>query len=208
MSSPYRWEITKRIVDRRVMAIVRSDGAAQAEAVSDALLVAGLDVLEISLTTPGALGVIERLSERHPAALIGAGTVLDAPSARSAVLAGARFLVAPSFSEEVLRTGHRYGAVVAPGCQTPTEIEAAVSAGADLVKLFPAGQLGPAYVRAVRAALPQAPIMATGGVGAGNAREWLDAGAVALGVGGSLTADVGSAGTRAAEILAAVADRD
>ncbi|MCW3003609.1 MAG: 2-dehydro-3-deoxyphosphogluconate aldolase/4-hydroxy-2-oxoglutarate aldolase [Conexibacter sp.] len=206
MSHTYRWEITRRIVARRVMAIVRSDSAAEAEEISDALLLAGLDVLEVSLTTPGALGAIERLAARHPGALIGAGTVLDAPTARSAVLAGARFLVAPSFCEEVLRTGHRYGAVVAPGCQTPTEIEAAVSAGADLVKLFPAGQFGPGYVSAVRAALPQAPIMATGGVGAANAREWLDAGAVALGVGGALTRDAASAGARAAELLAAIGD--
>jgi 2-dehydro-3-deoxyphosphogluconate aldolase/(4S)-4-hydroxy-2-oxoglutarate aldolase len=204
MTDHYRWDITARIVQRRVMAIVRSASAAEAEEVADALLHAGLDVLEVSLTTPGALGAIERLCARHPSALVGAGTVLDAPSARSAVLAGARFLVAPSLSEEVIRIGHRYGAAVAPGCQTPTEIEAALSAGADLVKLFPAGQLGPGYVRAVRAALPQAPIMATGGVGADNAAEWLQAGAVALGVGGSLTRDAASAPQRAAELLAAI----
>jgi 2-dehydro-3-deoxyphosphogluconate aldolase/(4S)-4-hydroxy-2-oxoglutarate aldolase len=186
------------------MAIVRSNSSDEAEEISDALLAAGLDVLEISLTTPGGLGAIKALSERHPNALIGAGTVLDAATARSAVLAGARFLVAPSFSEEVLRIGHRYGAAVAPGCQTPTEIEVALSAGADLIKLFPAGQLGPKYLAAVRAALPQAPIMATGGVGAHNAEEWFEAGAVALGVGGSLTADPGLAAPRAAELLAAL----
>jgi 2-dehydro-3-deoxyphosphogluconate aldolase / (4S)-4-hydroxy-2-oxoglutarate aldolase len=200
----YRWEITSEIVRRRVMAIVRSDAADEAEAVATALFDAGIDVLEVSLTTPGALGVIERLRSGHPDALIGAGTVLDGPSAAACIAAGARFLVAPSTSAEVLHIGHRHGVAVAPGCQTPTEIERALSLGADLIKLFPAGALGPGYLRSVLAALPQAPIMATGGVGAHNAREWLEAGAVALGVGGALTSDVAAARGRADDLLVAV----
>ncbi|MBB4662816.1 bifunctional 4-hydroxy-2-oxoglutarate aldolase/2-dehydro-3-deoxy-phosphogluconate aldolase [Conexibacter arvalis] len=205
MSGTYRWEATARIARRRVVAIVRAATAAEAEAVADALVDGGLDVVEVSLTTPGALGAIERLAVRHPDALVGAGTVLDATSARLATLAGARFLVAPSLDREVVATGHRYGAPVLPGVQTPNEIVAALSAGADLVKLFPAAQLGPAHLRAVRAALPQAPIVPTGGVDAANAGEWLAAGAVALGVGGSLTRDADQAAARAGELLAAVA---
>jgi 2-dehydro-3-deoxyphosphogluconate aldolase / (4S)-4-hydroxy-2-oxoglutarate aldolase len=200
----HRWEIAARIAHERVVAIVRSDSAAEAERVSRTLVGAGIEALEISMTTPGALGAIERLAGDLPDALIGAGTVLDAPSARAAILAGARFLVAPSLPPDVIEMGHRYGAVVAPGCQTATEIERALSLGADFVKLFPAAALGPGYLRAVLAALPQAPVIPTGGVDAGNAAEWLDAGAVALGVGGSLTRDAGAAAASAAELLEAV----
>jgi 2-dehydro-3-deoxyphosphogluconate aldolase / (4S)-4-hydroxy-2-oxoglutarate aldolase len=201
----YRWQIAERIAETGIVAIVRSASARDAEEISRTLVGAGIDALEVSLTTPGALGAIETLANDLPEALIGAGTVLDGPSARAAILAGARFLVAPSLQAEVIEMGHRYGVVVAPGCQTPTEIERALSAGADLVKLFPADQLGPDYLRAVLAALPQAPVIPTGGIDASNAAEWLDAGAVGLGVGGALTRDAAAAPARAAELLDAVA---
>ncbi|MDW5596610.1 bifunctional 4-hydroxy-2-oxoglutarate aldolase/2-dehydro-3-deoxy-phosphogluconate aldolase [Conexibacter stalactiti] len=200
----WRWDASARIAQRKVVAIVRAQEAAVAETVGDVVIEAGLDVLEVPLTTPDALGAIERLSRRHPGALIGAGTVLDAASARLAILAGARFLVSPSLHADVLATGHRYGAAVLPGVQTPTEVVQALEAGADLIKLFPADEHTPGYVKAIRAALPQAPIVPTGGVDASNARAWLDAGAVALGVGGTLTRDPAQAGARAAELLAAV----
>jgi 2-dehydro-3-deoxyphosphogluconate aldolase / (4S)-4-hydroxy-2-oxoglutarate aldolase len=201
----YRWQIAARIAETGIVAIVRSASARDAEEISRTLAGAGIDALEVSLTTPGALGAIERLANDLPEALIGAGTVLDGPTARAAILAGARFLVAPSLQAEVIEMGHRYGVAVAPGCQTPTEIERALSAGADLVKLFPADQLGPDYLRAVLAALPQAPVIPTGGIDASNAAEWLDAGAVGLGVGGALTRDAAAAPARAAELLDAVA---
>lgn len=171
----WRWEASARIAQRRVVAIVRADAAAVAEQVGDAVIEAGLDVLEVPLTTPDALGAIERLSRRHPGALIGAGTVLDAASARLAILAGARFLVSPSLTLDVIATGHRYGVAVLPGVQTPTEVVAALEAGADLIKLFPADEHAPGYVRAIRAALPQAPLVPTGGVDASNAATWLAA---------------------------------
>lgn len=201
----YRWEASERIARRRLIAIVRHAETAVAEQVGDAVIEAGLDVLEVPLTTPDALGAIERLARRHPGALIGAGTVLDATSARLAILAGARFLVSPSLDGDVLRTGHRYGAAVLPGVQTPTEIVRALEEGADLIKLFPADEHTPGYLKAVRAALPQAPLVPTGGIGADDARAWLDAGAVALGVGGSLTRAPADAGATAAALLAAVA---
>jgi 2-dehydro-3-deoxyphosphogluconate aldolase / (4S)-4-hydroxy-2-oxoglutarate aldolase len=204
VSATYRWEVTARIARERIVAIVRSASADEAEEVAGALLDAGITVLEISLTTPGALGVIERLAARRGDALLGAGTVLDAASARVALLAGARFVVAPTLSPDVIAMGHRYGAPVLPGVQTASEIEAALSAGADILKLFPASTFGPDYLRAIRAALPQAPIMPTGGVGPADAAAWIDAGAVALGVGGSLTASASSAGQAAAELLAAI----
>jgi 2-dehydro-3-deoxyphosphogluconate aldolase / (4S)-4-hydroxy-2-oxoglutarate aldolase len=201
----YRWQIAERIAETGIVAIVRSASARDAEEISRTLVGAGIDALEVSLTTPGALGAIEKLANDLPEALIGAGTVLDGPTARAAILAGARFLVAPSLQAEVIEMGHRYGVAVAPGCQTPTEIERALSAGADLVKLFPADQLGPDYLRAVLAALPQAPVIPTGGIDASNAAEWLDAGAVGLGVGGALTREAAAAPARAAELLDAVA---
>jgi 2-dehydro-3-deoxyphosphogluconate aldolase/(4S)-4-hydroxy-2-oxoglutarate aldolase len=189
MSGDYCFSRTNRIVSGRLIAIVRSATAEEAETLGEALLAQGFGVLEIALTTPGALGAIEHLAARHPDALIGAGTVLDAASARAAILAGARFLVSPSLVLEVLATGHRYGAPTVCGALTATEIESAQSAGADLVKLFPAAQVGPEYLRAVRAALPHIPIVPTGGINADNARTWFDAGAVALGVGHALTSD-------------------
>jgi len=201
----YRWQIAGRIAETGIVAIVRSASAREAEEISRTLVGAGIDALEVSLTTPGALGAIEALANDLPEALIGAGTVLDGPTARAAILAGARFLVAPSLRADVIEMGHRYGVVVAPGCQTPTEIERALSAGADLVKLFPAGQLGPDYLRAVLAALPQAPVIPTGGIDASNAAEWLDAGAIGLGVGGALTREAAAAPARAAELRDAVA---
>lgn len=200
----FRWEVSARIAERRAIAIVRTAQAADAEPIADAVIEAGLDVLEIPLTAPGALAAIERLAARHPRALIGAGTVLDATSARLAVLAGARFLVSPALDRETIATGHRYGAAVLPGAQTPTEVEAALSAGADLIKLFPADEHRPAYVRAICAALPQAPLVPTGGIDAANAAGWLAAGAAAVGVGGAFTRDPAQAGERATELLAAL----
>jgi 2-dehydro-3-deoxyphosphogluconate aldolase / (4S)-4-hydroxy-2-oxoglutarate aldolase len=189
MSHDYCFHRASRIARTRLVAIVRSSNASEAETLAQTLLEQGLDVVEIALTTPGALGAIERLAVDHPDALIGAGTVLDPATARMALLAGAKFLVSPSLAPEVVATGHRYGAPTVCGAQTVTEIERALSVGADLVKLFPAAQIGPDFLRAVRAALPQAPIVPTGGIDATNARDWLDAGAVALGVGHALTSD-------------------
>jgi 2-dehydro-3-deoxyphosphogluconate aldolase / (4S)-4-hydroxy-2-oxoglutarate aldolase len=113
---------------------------------------------------------------------------LDAATARLAILAGARFIVSPGLHPGVVETAHRYGAAVLPGAQTPTEVERALSAGADAVKVFPAAQLGPGWLSAVRAALPHAPLVPTGGITPDTAGQWLDAGALAVGVGGALTA--------------------
>ena len=201
----YRFEVTARIAARRVIAIVRAGDPDVAVAAGDALVEAGIDVLEVALTTPDGLDAIRTLARRHPDALVGAGTVLDAASARLATLAGARFLVAPSLSLDVIAAGHRYGAAVLPGVRTPTEIVAALEAGADLLKLFPADDLGPDHLRALRAPLPQAPLVPTGGIDQDNARAWLDAGAVALGVGSWLTRDPARAGERAAALLRVLA---
>jgi 2-dehydro-3-deoxyphosphogluconate aldolase/(4S)-4-hydroxy-2-oxoglutarate aldolase len=153
----------------------------------DVLADSGLTVLEVSLTTPGALDVIRDALRRHPKLLIGAGTVLDEASARLAVQAGAQFLVSPTLNPDVLRTAHRYGLVALPGAATPTEVVAALELGADLVKLFPASSHGPRAVADLLQALPQAPLVPTGGISAAGAVDYVRAGAVAVGMGGSLS---------------------
>lgn len=183
----YRWETCAAIASERMLAIVRADSAEQAHATGTTLIKAGIEVLEVALTTPGALDVIRALDAEAGERIVGAGTVLDAESARLAVLAGARFLVSPSVRPAVIEMGHRYGAAVLAGAQTPTEIEQALTAGSDMIKLFPAEHLGPSYLMAVRAALPQLPAVPTGGVDAANAASWLRAGAVAVAAGGSLS---------------------
>lgn len=177
------------IAQQRVIGIVRTSSAATAADTCRALLAAGLSVVEVAVTTPGALQVIAEL--RHDApddAVIGAGTVLDAATARAAVLAGAEFLVSPSYDPGLLTTGHRYGVAVLPGAQTATEIVTALSGGADAVKLYPASAASPAVLRDLRAPLPQAPLIPTGGISVDTAADWITAGAVAVGLGSALTA--------------------
>ncbi|SCK42338.1 bifunctional 4-hydroxy-2-oxoglutarate aldolase/2-dehydro-3-deoxy-phosphogluconate aldolase [Streptomyces sp. WMMB 322] len=184
----YRWEITRTALEQRMFAIIRSDGYEGVTSTADTLLGAGINSLEISLTTPYALDAVSTLRrETGPECVIGAGTVLDAPSARAAIDAGALFLVSPALDADVIRTGHRYGVPVFPGVATPTEMVRALELGADALKLFPASGHDPSWLKDVRAALPQAPLLPTGGVTVENAPEWIAAGAVACGMGSALT---------------------
>ncbi|WP_406072385.1 bifunctional 4-hydroxy-2-oxoglutarate aldolase/2-dehydro-3-deoxy-phosphogluconate aldolase [Streptomyces sp. NBC_01020] len=202
----YRWETVRAVTAQRVFGIVRTPGPEEAVAAADAVLDAGLHAVEIALTTPGALRAVAQLTGRRPGALIGAGTVLDAAAARAAVEAGARFLVSPSLHPEVIRTGHRYGVPVFPGAATPTEMVRALEEGADALKLFPASAVPPSWLRDVRAALPQAPVIPTGGVTIENAPEWIAAGAVACGMGSALTSGgAQAAGERVTTLLGRLA---
>ncbi|MBP2475806.1 2-dehydro-3-deoxyphosphogluconate aldolase/(4S)-4-hydroxy-2-oxoglutarate aldolase [Crossiella equi] len=182
----YRWEILAALAEQKVFGIVRADSREAALATAEAMIDAGLRTLEIALTTPGGLSVIEELAGREGITL-GAGTVLDETSARLATLAGAEFLVSPSLHPEVVRTAHRYGAAALPGVASPTEIVTALEHGADAVKLFPARGFGPRWLADVRAALPQAPVLPTGGVALEDVPAWVEAGAVACGIGSALT---------------------
>ncbi|MER6139730.1 bifunctional 4-hydroxy-2-oxoglutarate aldolase/2-dehydro-3-deoxy-phosphogluconate aldolase [Streptomyces sparsogenes] len=204
----YRWETTRAALAQRVFAIIRSDSYDHAAAAADTLLSAGLTTVEFSLTTPFALEAVTTLvREVGDDAVIGAGTVLDAASARMAVDAGARFLVSPSLDPEVIRTGHRYGLPVFPGVATPTEMVRAMELGADALKLFPASAHSPRWVKDVRAALPQAALLPTGGVTLADAPEWIAAGAVACGMGSALTeGDRDVVAKRVAELLARLRD--
>jgi 2-dehydro-3-deoxyphosphogluconate aldolase/(4S)-4-hydroxy-2-oxoglutarate aldolase len=182
-----RWDVAGAIAEQRLLGIVRSGRPEEAARTVDVLADSGLTVLEVSLTTPGALDVVRDALRRHPNLLIGAGTVLDEASARLAVLAGAQFLVSPSLHPDVLRTAHRYGLVALPGATTPTEVVTCLELGADLVKLFPASSYGPLAVADLLQALPQTPLVPTGGVTPANAEDYVRAGAVAVGMGGSLS---------------------
>jgi 2-dehydro-3-deoxyphosphogluconate aldolase / (4S)-4-hydroxy-2-oxoglutarate aldolase len=179
--------MNEALVTTRVVAILRAENASRAEAVVEALLENGIRSLELTLTTKGALEVVERLAAKVPEGTdLGMGTVLTADDVDRAVDAGARFVVSPSVVPAVIEAAGRHGIASYPGAFTPTEIHTAWSAGASAVKLFPGGALGPGYLKAVRAPLPDIPLVPTGGVDIEAVGAWLDAGAVAVGLGSPL----------------------
>ena len=182
-----RSQIVQAIEAGGVVAVVRLKDAAAGRAVADALALGGVTAIEITMTVPNAVALIEELSAwAPPNILVGAGTVLDAESARQVMAAGARFVVSPVFRQELLDVCHDADVPAMPGCFSPTEILTAWEAGADIVKVFPATALGPAFVKDVRGPLPHVRLMPTGGVTRDNAGEWIRAGAVAIGVGTAL----------------------
>jgi len=172
------------------VAIVRASDSDRALRIVEACLEGGATAIEITFTVPGAARVIENLASRFsPAQLaLGAGTVLDPETARIAILAGAQFIVSPFLSIATAKLCNRYRIPYLPGAGTIREIVEAMEAGADIIKVFPGETLGPAFVKAARAPLPHAPLMPTGGVNLDNAAQWIEAGSVALGIGGNLTA--------------------
>jgi 2-dehydro-3-deoxyphosphogluconate aldolase/(4S)-4-hydroxy-2-oxoglutarate aldolase len=183
-------QVLSRITESGLVAIVRTDDSATASHIVEACAQGGATAVEITFTVPAAAAVIEELARRYPADQIalGAGTVLDPETARIAILAGAQFVVSPSLSTDTARLCNRYQIPYLPGASTIREIVEAMESGADIIKIFPGETLGPAFVKAARAPLPQASLMPTGGVSIDNAGEWIAAGSVALGVGGHLTA--------------------
>jgi 2-dehydro-3-deoxyphosphogluconate aldolase/(4S)-4-hydroxy-2-oxoglutarate aldolase len=176
-----------RVLDCGVVAVIRASSGERLADVAEALLAGGIDVMEVTFTVPGAVGVLEAVSQRlGDRILLGAGTVLDAETARIALLAGARFIVSPSTNLDVIRLCRRYDRLVFPGAFTPTEVITAWEAGADVVKIFPSDVAGPKYLKALRGPFPQVRMMPTGGVDLTTAAQFLASGACALGVGGSL----------------------
>ena len=170
-----------------VIAIMRAQSSEQLIAAADAIKAGGVRVIEVTMTTPGALAVTQEATQRYGQdVLFGAGTVLDAETARAAILAGAGFVVAPSLDLDTVALCNRYGVPVMPGCYTPTEMVAAWQAGADMIKLFPASVGGPDLVKAILAPLPQLEIVPVGGVDLNTAADFIRKGAAALGVGSSL----------------------
>ncbi|MFN7990338.1 MAG: bifunctional 4-hydroxy-2-oxoglutarate aldolase/2-dehydro-3-deoxy-phosphogluconate aldolase [Thermoanaerobaculia bacterium] len=184
-----------------VVAVIRLKEAASLRAVVDALADGGVRALEVTMSVPGAIGRIAEIAPTlPPEVVLGAGTVLDAETARAAVAAGARYVVSPVLRIGLVAACHELGAAAMPGCFSPTEILTAWEAGADVVKVFPATALGPSYFRDLRGPLPQLRLMPTGGVSLANAGEWIRAGAVAVGVGTALVDPALAAAGRFSEI--------
>lgn len=186
----HRWETTSRIVESGLIVIVRADSPEQAVRIAEATLSGGASAIEITYTVPGATEVIKQLVDtyRGKDLIIGAGTVLDPETARMAILAGAQFIVGPSFNPDTVRMCNRYQIPVMPGVTTLNEAVSALEAGADILKFFPGSEFNPSVIKAIRGPLPYAPLMPTGGVNLDNVGEWIRNGSVAVGVGGSLTA--------------------
>jgi 2-dehydro-3-deoxyphosphogluconate aldolase/(4S)-4-hydroxy-2-oxoglutarate aldolase len=182
-----RQDITQAVERAGIVAVIRMKEPEKLRAVVDAIAEGGIRALEVTMTVPGAVGLIAQLAPTMPSGfLLGAGTVLDVQTATQVIDAGARFLVSPVFRRDVIAAAHARDTAAMPGCLTPTEILEAWDAGADIVKVFPATALGPGYLKDLRGPLPQVKLMPTGGVTLDNAGDWLRAGAVAVGVGTAL----------------------
>ena len=182
-----RHETVRRIEQLGIVAVIRLRDPGKLRGVVDAIMAGGVRALEVTMTVPGAVDLIRGLAPTLPDGfLLGAGTVVDARTARAVIEAGAQFVISPVFRREVIQACHDGGVPAAPGCFTPTEILDAHDFGADIVKVFPATALGPQYIKDVRAPLPQVKLMPTGGVTPDNAGDWIRAGAVAVAAGSSL----------------------
>jgi 2-dehydro-3-deoxyphosphogluconate aldolase/(4S)-4-hydroxy-2-oxoglutarate aldolase len=179
--------IISKIYDAGVVAIMRADSSDLLIAAADAVLEGGVNAIEVTMTTPGAIDVVKQASEKYGDEVVfGVGSVLDAETSRAAILAGAQFVVAPALDFGTIEICLRYSIPVMPGAFTPTEVLKAWQAGADMVKVFPASFFGPAYMKAVKAPLPQVKLVPVGGVNLDNAAEFIRKGAEVLGVGSAL----------------------
>ena len=182
-----KWEDLIRLKESGLIAVIRRPKKSQIHYIAEALVEGGTGALEITLDTPGALEMIKELKEKfNDRVLVGAGTVLDAVSAKSAIDAGSDFIFCPSFDVETIQMTNRYGKISIPGVMTPTEIVQAYSAGADLLKIFPGAALGENYIKDLQGPLCHIPMMPTGGVSLDNVETFIKNGAVAVGAGGSL----------------------
>ena len=183
-------EVRQRILDVGIVPVVRASSPEQARMAAEAVCAGGIPIVEITMTVPGAIEVIAQLSRSVGSeVLIGAGTVLDADTAKACFQAGAQFLVSPGFDAPTVQLARQQEKLVMAGALTATEVITAYRAGSDFVKIFPCGNVGgPSYIKALKAALPQIPMIPTGGVNLKNAAEFLRAGSSAIGVGGELCA--------------------
>jgi 2-dehydro-3-deoxyphosphogluconate aldolase / (4S)-4-hydroxy-2-oxoglutarate aldolase len=181
-------QVRDRIMEIGVVPVVRASSPGEARIAAEAVCQGGIPIVEITMTVPGALDVIRELARNKPSeVLVGAGTVLNAEVARRCLDAGAEFLVSPGLNIGTVEFAVREGTLIMAGALTPTEVITAWEAGADFVKIFPCGQVGGAkYIKALKGPFPQVPMVPTGGVNLNTAAEFIEAGAVALGIGGEL----------------------
>ena len=184
-------DVIQKIKDVGVIPVVRATSADEAMRAIDAIREGGISVLEITMTVPRAFSIIEQVTSRFGSdALVGAGTVLDAKTAKSCIASGAEFIVSPALDVETIVYCREQDVAVMPGALTPTEVVQAWNAGADFVKVFPAGAVGgPSYLKALKAPLPQIELVPTGGVSLQTAADFIKAGAAALGVGSDLVGE-------------------
>jgi len=184
-----RLEIIKKISDYGIVAVIRATSKEEGVKIVEAVKKGGIKALEITMTVPGAINIIEELSQiyKDEDVLIGAGTVLDPETARACILAGAKYIVSPSLNVETVKLCNRYRVPIMPGVMTVKEAIEALELGVEIIKVFPANAFGPSIISAFKGPLPQANFMPTGGVSLDNIKEWVKAGAVAVGTGGDLT---------------------
>ena len=182
-------QVLSKMTEAGLVAVVRASNAEEAIKISDACLEGGCPSIELTFTVPGAHKVIEALAAKYNKGemLLGAGTVLDSETARTAILSGANYIVSPGFNLETAKLCNRYRVPYMPGCMTITEVLTAMEAGADIIKIFPADLFGPTIIKDIKGPLPHAKLMPTGGVDVDNVDQWIKAGAVAVGAGSSLT---------------------
>lgn len=182
-----RQAIVSKMETTGIVAVIRADGPDQLVDVCKSLADGGVDVSEITMTTPGALKAIEAAANQlGDQVLIGVGSVLDPETARLAILAGAQYIVSPTTNLKVIEMASRYGKPTVCGAMTPTEVITAFQAGADIIKVFPANHFGPKYFKDLLAPMPQLKLTPTGGVDLNTAKDWIAAGASCLGVGSAL----------------------
>lgn len=180
-------KMLQKLTESGVIAILRQVPADRAEELAESLVAGGVTALEVTVQTASALDTIEKLAHRLAGrAIVGAGTVLDSETARMAIVRGADFILSPSLHQGVIQTALRYGKIAIPGVMTPTEMVQAMEWGADLVKIFPAASLGVPYIKDISGPLPHIPLVPTGGVTLENVADFIQAGAAACGIGGSL----------------------
>ncbi|SEO89906.1 2-dehydro-3-deoxyphosphogluconate aldolase / (4S)-4-hydroxy-2-oxoglutarate aldolase [Amphibacillus marinus] len=185
-----RLSILTRLADAGVVAVIRGKSVEQAFKACQAIVEGDMKALEVTFTLAGAEQLIKQLKETYqdrPEIVIGAGTVLDATTARLAILAGAEYIVSPGFDKETAKLCNLYQIPYLPGCQTINDVQQALTYGVDIVKLFPGNLLGPDFVKAVKGPLPHVSVMPSGGVDLDNIGDWVTAGSIAVGIGGNLT---------------------
>lgn len=180
-------ETLQSLLDKKVVAVIRGNTTEEAEMIAHGSVDGGISILEITYTVPNASVLIQKLKDTYmEQAVVGAGTVLDEITARLAILAGAAFIVSPSFNKEVAILCNRYRIPYLPGCYTAAEMIEALEYGSDVIKVFPGNTVSPSFISGMKGPLPQVQLMPSGGVNAENAKEWLDKGAAAISIGSSL----------------------
>lgn len=185
----HKYQVLKKIKDNQLIFIIRDDHLENIEKIMEAGIAGGLRSIELTMTTPGVLRILERLRSKFQHVenlVIGVGTVMDAVTARMAITSGADFIVSPHLDEEIITTCHRYNMPVIPGGMTVTEINRAIESGAEVIKLFPSNILGPNFIKDIKGPIPNANFIPTGGINIENMCDWLNGGAFAVGIGSAI----------------------